>query len=96
MKVNHGIAVVDIEWIVEMQLAFELNPPIVNLQFHRDLVEYIHERSRFFVVTGLPATDAGRNYLILKHYPNGICQPVRGGHKSEENEDRPEGIRNIY
>jgi uncharacterized protein (DUF1919 family) len=87
MKVNHGDAIVPVDWVVEMQLAFELSPPIINLQFHRDLVEYIHEETRYYIVKGLPANDAGRNYLILKYYPNGICEPVRGGHKSEEDQD---------
>ena len=87
MKVHHGNAVVDIEWIVEMQMAFDLNPPVVNLKFHRDIVEYVHDVSRYLIVRGLPVSDAGRNYLILKHYPNGICQPVRSGHQSQESQD---------
>lgn len=96
MKVNHGPAIVPIEWIVEMQIAFDLNPPIVNLQFHGDLVKHIHEVSRYFIVRGLPVSDAGRNYLILKHYPDGVRQPVRSGYQSEENQDRSEGICDAY
>ena len=87
MKFNHGPAIVPIEWIVEMQIAFDLNPPIINLEFHRDLVDYIHEVSRYYIVRGLPVSDAGRNYLILKNYPDGVREPVRGGYKSEESKD---------